>query len=206
VARSEQAVGGGTRPTATRAPLTWREMHDRTVRMLVDRTGEGVEEWNRRIAELDPPDEASLRAWLNERGVTGYPQGLLVMERFGYPDFLLASADELIDGQYRDRPALRPVLEAILAAVQTLGPVSVQARKTYVSLVSPRRTFAVVKASTRQRVDLGLRIDGLSPGGRLEDGSRMANATINLRIGLFSPEDLDDEALGALRRAYLASA
>jgi len=24
---------------------------------------------------------------------------LLVMERFGYPDFLLASADELIDGQ-----------------------------------------------------------------------------------------------------------
>ena len=40
-------------------------------------------------------DEAALRAWLNERGVTGYGQSLLVMERFGYPDFLRADADEL---------------------------------------------------------------------------------------------------------------
>jgi hypothetical protein len=29
--------------------------------------------------------------------VTGYAQQLLVMERFGYPDFLTVTADELID-------------------------------------------------------------------------------------------------------------
>ena len=198
MAQSKRAAAGG----ATGAPLTWREMHDRTVRMLVERTGEDVEAWNRRVAEHDPPDEAALRAWLKTQGVTGYPQGLLVMERFGYPDFLLASADELIDGQYRDRPALRPILEAVVAAARTLGPVTVQARKTYVSLVGPRRTFAVVRPTTRQRVDLGLRIDGQAPEGRLQDGSRLANAAINLRIGLASPDDLDDQALGALGRAY----
>jgi hypothetical protein len=32
---------------------------------------------------------------------------VLVMERFGYPDYLLAAADELIDGQYADRPGRR---------------------------------------------------------------------------------------------------
>jgi hypothetical protein len=28
----------------------------------------------------------------------------------GYPDFMTAESDELIDGQYADRPQLRPIL------------------------------------------------------------------------------------------------
>ena len=38
------------------------------------------------------------------------------MERFGYPDFFLSSADELIDGQYADRPQLRPIFDALIEA------------------------------------------------------------------------------------------
>ena len=64
--------------------------------------------------------------------------------------------DQLIADQYTDRQQLRPILDAVLAALPALGPVTVQARKTFVSLVSPRRTFAVVQATTRTRVDLGL--------------------------------------------------
>src|ERR1022692_968746 len=79
---------------------------------------------------------------------------------------LTAEARELIDGQYADRPHLRPVLDAVLAALPGLGPVTVQARTTLVSLVTPRRTFAVVQARTRNRVDLGLRLDDTRPGGR----------------------------------------
>ncbi len=80
---------------------------------------------------------------------------------------LTAEARELIDGQYADRPHLRPVLDAALAALPSLGPVTVQARTTLVSLVTPRRTFAVVQATTKNRVDLGLRLDDVPPGGRL---------------------------------------
>jgi Family of unknown function (DUF5990)/Domain of unknown function (DUF5655) len=68
-----------------------------------------------------------------------------------------ADADQLIDGQYADRPQLRPVLDAVLAAASALGPVTVQPRKTCVSLVSPRRTFAAVQPTTKSLVDLGLR-------------------------------------------------
>lgn len=186
-------------------PQTWQAMREWCAALLVKRTGENVAAWNRRVAGHEFADREALRAWLEARGVTGYAQMLLVMEQFGYPDFFLASADELIDGQYADRPHLRPILDAVLAAAHALGPVTVQARKGYVSLVSPRRTFAVVKASTRQRVDLGLRIDSQSPGGRLQDGSRLANGTINLRLALASPADLDEEALGWLEHAYRAN-
>jgi hypothetical protein len=185
---------------------TWHEMREWQAQLLERRTGESLDTWNQRIATREFADEAALRAWLAEHGVTGYAQMLLVMERFGYPDFLLASADELIDGQYADRSHLRPILDAILAAVQGLGPVTVQARKTYVSLVSPRRTFAAVKATTKQRVDLGLRLDGQAPGGRLRDGARLMGGNVNLRLPLATPADLDAEAIGLLERAYQANA
>src|SRR5213594_4545077 len=129
----------------------WHGMKDMSARLLKERTGEGVGTWNRRIQRERLGDEESLRVWLTKQGVTGYAQSLLVMERFGYPDFLLATADELIDGQYADRPKLRPIFDAIIDAAAGLGKVTIQARKTYVSLVSPRRTFARIqdRKSTR---------------------------------------------------------
>jgi uncharacterized protein DUF5655 len=135
----------------------WQRMRDMSARLLRERTGEGVDTWNRRIKRQRFDDEGALRAWLTKQGVSGYAQSLLVMERFGYPDFLLASADELIDGQYADRPGLRPIFDAIIEAASNLGKVTIQARKTYVSLVSARRTFARIQPTTKKRVDLGLR-------------------------------------------------
>src|SRR5262245_1536022 len=154
-------------------------MRNMSARLLAERTGEGVEVWHRRITGKHFKDEQSLRAWLTEQRVTGYAQSLLVMERFGYPDFLLASADELIEAQYADRPHLRPMYEAIIAAARKLGEIVVQARKGYVSLVTPRRTFARVQATTKNRVDLRLRIDGEKPGRRLQPSS---HDTMKLQI------------------------
>jgi len=113
-------------------------------------------------------------------------------------------ADELIAGQYADRPQLRPVLDTVLAALRSLGPVTVQARKTCVSLATPRRVFAVIQATTKTRVDLGLRLDDERPGGRLLAARDLGAATV--RIALTKPEDVDAEVLGWLRRAYLHSA
>ena len=118
----------------------------------------------------------------------------------GAPTPVTTDADELIDGQYADRTQLRPVLDAVLTVLPALGPVTVQARKTIVSLVSPRRTFAVVQATTRTRVDLGLRLENTAPGGRLQVARNMGGATV--RIALTGPGDVDDEVRDWMRRAY----
>lgn len=186
---------------------TWDEMRTSIAERLVRQTGQDVAWWNTRIAaQAGLDDEAALRRWLTENGVTGYQQMLLVMERFGYPDYLLASADALLDGQYRDRPHLRPILDAVAVLAGTFGPIDVQARKTYTTLLTPRRTFAAVRPTTRTRVDLALRLDGEEPGGRLLDGRNTAGGGLNLRIPLLSVDELDDEAAELLRRAYDANA
>jgi len=178
----------------------WKSMQDLSARLLQERTGENVATWNRRIAEERLDDEKSLRAWLTQQGVTGYAQTLLVWERFGYPDHLLASGEELIDGQYADRPQLRPIFDAVIEAAAGLGEVAIQARKTYVSLVTPRRTFARIQPTTKSRIDLALRLEGYKPGERLLP-SKM-NETTPLQIGLASLDDLDSEVLGWLQEAH----
>jgi hypothetical protein len=181
---------------------TWESMRTRIHTQLERQTGAGVAEWNERIAAAGLTDEPALRAWLTGQGVGGYPQMLLVYEAFGYPDFLLATADELVDAQYADRRQLRPIFDAVVAAASGFDGVTIQARKTYVSLVSPRRTFAVVKATTRSRIDLGLRLTGLAPQGCLMAAGSLGNDAINLRIPLSAMDNLDGEALSLLRRAY----
>jgi len=178
----------------------WQRNRDMWIRVLERQTGLGVDEWNRRIARSGLRDESVLRAWLTAEGVTGYARSLLVMEQFGYPDFLLASADQLIDGQYADRPHLRAIFDAIIGAVSGLDGVVIQARKTYVSLVGARRTFGRVVPATQDRVDLGLRLDGKKPGGRLQPST--IHETMKLKISLTSPAEVDDDVLEWLRKAY----
>jgi uncharacterized protein DUF5990/uncharacterized protein DUF5655 len=121
-------------------------------------------------------------------------------------DYLAADADDdpdaLIEGQYADRPRLRPVLDAVLAVLPGLGPVTVQARRTIVSLVTPRRTFAAIRATTRDRVDLGLRLDDTGPGGRLLAAGNVGGGGVTVRVALTRPEDVDDEVRDLMRRAY----
>lgn len=178
----------------------WQGMKEMSARLLMERTGEGVEAWNRRIEQERIQGEEQLRTWLSEHGVTGYAQSILVWERFGYPDFLLATGEELIDAQYANRPHLRPVYDAIVRAAAGVGDVAIQARKTYVSLLTPRRTFARVQATTKNRVDLGLRLEGYEPGGRLQP-SRIHEST-PLQISFTAPDEVDQEVLDWLQRAY----
>jgi Domain of unknown function (DUF5655) len=178
----------------------WQGMKDMSARLLKERTGKNVDSWNRRIKQEGLNDEKSLRSWLTRQGVTGYAQSLLVMERFGYPDFMTASADDLIEGQYADRPKLRPIFDAIVDAAAGLGEVTVQARKTYVSLVTPRRTFARIQPTTKDRVDLGLRLEKRKPRGRLQPSK--IHETMRLQISLTAREQVDLEVLGWLQQAY----
>jgi len=186
-----------------RRPRSWQEMREQEIKWLIERTGEGLESWNARVRESGKVDEASLRAWLSEKGVTGYPAMLLVMERFGYPDYLQASADDLIETQYADRPATRPIYDALLALLPEIGEIEVQARKTYVAFLTPKRTFSALVPSTKTRSDLGLRLPATQPAaGKLELARNFPQSSVTHKIGLSSADDIDDEVVGWIRRSY----
>lgn len=184
--------------------LDWRQWRDEQAERLLKATGDSIETWAGRLREAALPDRAAITAWLAERGVTGYSAMLLRYEQLGYPDFMTATADSLVDAQYADRPALRPIYDALLEAVLGIGEVTIQTRKTYVSLVTPRRTFARVQPTTKARVDVGLRLEGQASGGRLRPNRIHENMPVGLAFA--SREELDDEARAWLAKAYAANA
>jgi hypothetical protein len=190
--------------TSTRA-RSWKEMYARIRAQLERQTGEPLAAWNAKVKAFGPADEPALRAWLAGQSVTGYPQMLLVFETFGYPSYLQKDADELIDGQYRDRPNLVPIYDKVIEVALELGHVELQARKTYVALIGPKRTFASIQATTKTRVDIGLRLDGVKPEGRLEIAKSIGQSSMTHKLALSSADDVDDVAVGWLRQAYEAN-
>ncbi len=110
------------------------------------------------------------------------------------------TGEDLVDGQYANRPALHPIHDAILEAAAGLGEVIIQTPKTYVSLVMPRRKFARMQATIRTRLDLGLRLEGVKPA-RWFVPSKI-HETTPLQISLASPEEVDAEVLDWLGKAY----
>lgn len=192
-----------TQQAKPRRARSWQEMREQEISRLEELTGQGLDSWNARVREGDFADEGGLRAWLSQQGVTGYPAMMLVMERFGYPDYLRATADELIEGQYADRANLRPVFEAVLSVLPAIGQVEIQARKTYVALITPRRTFAAVMPTTRTRLDLGLRLTpSRPPTARLERARNFAQSSVTHIVRLTSIDDVDEELIEWLRQAY----
>jgi hypothetical protein len=184
----------------------WREMMRQHAELLERRTGQGVPEWRARITQQALKDEPALRSWLTSQGVEGYPQQLLVFETFGYPDFLTATADDLIDAQYADRAALRPILDRLIEVAEALdgpGQITVQARKGFVTLQTRRRKFAVIRPATKTRVDLGLRTE-LPParGTRFQPADPGRSNDMRTKVALNTPQEIDAEITAALRQAY----
>jgi hypothetical protein len=186
-------------------PRDWTAMMAQHAELLEKRTGVSLAAWNTRVKRSGIKTEDALRSWLEEQGVTGHPRNLLVMGRFGYPEFLQASGDELVDGQYADRPALLPIYEALTAAASAFPGMEVQARKTKVSLMTPKRKFAEVVPTTKTRVDLFLRIDGEKAKGKLVAVPPKTGEVMNLKVGLTTVDDIEGTVTNALERAFKAN-
>jgi hypothetical protein len=100
-----------------------------------------------------------------------------------------------------DKAALRPILDKLLAAALSCGDDIEQApKKAYLSL--RRKTqFATLHPSTRTRFDLGLKVKGLTPSGRLEAAGSW-NALVSHRVRLESLGDVDAQVVEWIRAAY----
>jgi hypothetical protein len=188
-------------PESQKTPSTWQSMVDNNKALLMRKTGEDTAYWVEKARAAGIQNDGELRSWMRDSfGVTGYAQYAVSWEMFGYPEFMLRDADELIDGQYANHPQLRPIADAILAWALATEGVQIQMRKGYVSLHSPRRKFAQVTRTTNTAVDVTLRLDAAA-GGRIEAVKTRADDPFNRRVRITSAEHVDDGLLEILALA-----
>ena len=173
------------------------------IKNLEEKTGKPLDQWvaTARATGLEKHGEL-LKHLKADHGLTHGYANLVALYARGYGE---ESGEDLVAAQYAGPKAgLRPIYEAVLAAVRGFGDdVEVAPKKTSVSLRRSKQ-FALVQPSTKTRVDLGIQLKGVEPQGRLE-ASGSFSAMVSHRIRLESAAEVDDEVVGWLRRAYEAA-
>jgi hypothetical protein len=112
----------------------------------------------------------------------GFANGIALAFRDGEAP---STPEDLVATQYSGaKAALRPVYERLVAVAATLGPRSKQ--------------FALIEAPSAKRVQLGLQLPDEPTTDRLLAG----NAMCSHKVFLSTVDDVDDEILRWLRKAY----
>ena len=94
--------------------------------------------------------------------------------------------------------------EAVIAATGKFGSdVEAASNKTYVSL-RRNKQFAIVQASTKTRVDLGLNLKGVESTERLEGGVVFGGICTH-KVRLSEASEADEEVVSWLKQAYEAA-
>lgn len=108
---------------------------------------------------------------------------------------------DLVSLQYKGKENLKPIYDKLHAIMAAFGQdVVVTPKKSSVSFIR-KHQFALIKPATKSRIDLGLKIKGQDPQGRLE-GSGPFGTMCTHRIQIKALEDVSTEVESWLLKAY----
>lgn len=108
---------------------------------------------------------------------------------------------DLITEQYKGKEQLKPIYEKLLNEVSKFGKdIEIAPKKANISF-RRKKQFALVQPSTKTRIDLGLKIKGKIPVGRLENSGPFGSMCTH-RIRLQNVNDIDLEILNWIKEAY----
>ena len=175
------------------------------------------------IANLERITGKPFDAWLATARATGIAKPKALLDHLkaehglthGYANFVALKALKSDSGSQDaadlaeqmfagPKTAIRPVFDAVMAEVASLGgDVEPAQKKGYLSL-RRKKQFALVQPSTKDRVDLGLILKGVAPAGRLE-ASGSFNAMVTHRVRLATTAEVDGEIEAWLKAAYDAA-
>ena len=170
---------------------------------MPEKTGKSLSDWIRFIGDRKLEKHGDIMKLLKtEHGVThGFANTITLLYREQLNDEVTTD-ESMVDGMYAGPKAgLKSIYDAILAGVSEFGKdLEISPKKTYVSLRRSKQ-FAIVKPSTKTRIDLGLNLKGDAPAGRLEV-DKVFSGMCSHCVRLTAADDVDEELLGWLRRAF----
>lgn len=180
------------------------DMIDAVTDSMKERTGKTLEEWVEAVqaAGIDSLDQKAVRKWLKtEHGVLQNSQWAIADAAARAAGWVRPSVEDYIDSQYQgEKVTLWPIFDTLREIIEELGKdVSVEGRGGYTPFVR-KRQFAAVQASTKTRIDLGLRFKEAPTSELLSNKSLPGQSTH--KVSLTSLEDITNEVRDLIRMAY----
>ncbi len=171
---------------------------------LKEKTGKTLQQWTTLATKSGKARHGELVSWLKgEHAMThGYANLVAHMTLKSDAGSRVAAGDDLVAEMFAgDKASLRPIFDKVLAAALDCGDdIEQSPKKGYLSL--RRKTqFATLHPSTKTRFDLGLKLKGVVPSGRLEAAGSW-NGMVSHRVRIEDAAQVDGDVVGWVRRAY----
>ena len=113
------------------------------------------------------------------------------------------SAEQVLDQLYAGpKLALRPIHDALIAALQSFGNFEAAPKQSYVSY-RRKKQFATIGPATNTRVEVGLNMQGVAATERLLP--LPAGQMCSFKVKLSAVQEVDAELIAWIRTAYAAA-
>ncbi|MGW8123378.1 DUF4287 domain-containing protein [Roseivirga echinicomitans] len=185
---------------------TPEEMAQTMINNLPEKTGKPLTEWHALLATSGLQKHGEIIKMLKgEHGVThGFAN--LIAQLYLKPDLLEnKEADDPDEDLLAGKEGISEVYKKAKALFENInGEVEFAYKKTYISLRTPKKQFALLQPSTKTRVDIGLNLKGVEPEGVVATAGSW-NSMVTHRIKLSSVEEVDASLATWVQKAYEAN-
>jgi predicted transport protein len=144
--------------------------------------------------------------WLKEDFDLGRGHATAVAGSMLNPDHFNIPADDKIAALFEGKKETwRKSYDSLMTKINTFGEdVKVAPTDSYISLLKGNKKFAIVQPSSAERLDIGIKLKGVSAEGRLESSGSWNNMVTH-RVKISDPKQLDKEVMTWLNQAYDAA-
>lgn len=183
---------------------TPEEMLQTMLGNLEEKTGKVLNDWHNLLKDLNPAKHGeAMKILKGDHGIShGYAN--LISQTFFKPELLSSKSNsedpdaDLLKG----KEAIADIFKKAKASFESLqGEIEFAYKKTYISLRTPKKQFALLQPSTKTRVDVGLNLKGVDPSGMAEAAGSW-NSMVTHRIKLTEIDQVNSELKAWLQKAY----
>ncbi len=163
-------------------------------------TGQTLEEWIAFVKTKSFEKHGQIMKFLKEEeGLTHGFANLVALKTLASDAGSVANKKDLIEKQYQGKEHFRPIYDRLISAISKFGQdVAIAPKNANVSL-RRKKQFALLHPITKTRFEIGINLKGQDPKGKL---LASGNAMCTHKINLTGMDDLDDEVMTWLKKAY----
>lgn len=186
---------------------TPEEMLQTMISNMPEKTGKSLDEWRALLKGTDLHKHGEvLKLLKGDYGVThGFANSIAAI--YLKPELL---DNKPIEGNpdedlLKGKEAIAEVFTKVKSQFEAIkGDVEFSYKKTYISLRTPKKQFALLQPSTKTRVDVGLNLKGVEPEGIVEAAGSW-NTMVTHRVKLTELAQVNASLAGWLQKAYDAN-
>lgn len=189
---------------------TLREMYmDTAAQTMIENlhknTGKSLDEWVAIVRAQSFTKHGEILTFLkSDHGFTHGFANLVAHKARESDAGSAANTDDLVINQYAGKEHLKPIYDKLIAEITYFGDdIELAPKNAYVS-VRRKKQFAMLTPATKTRFEIGINLKGQDQAGKLE-ANKSSNAMCSHKINISSVDDIDNEIITWLQKAYNAA-